>query len=192
MVYAVRDAFQRGVKGVCIEAATGLGKGMVIALVAKMVIAKGKRVLIAVNRDQLCEQLFASCVEQGLMPVMEKGMQHASPLSDLVVASIQTSQGARLQKWNRNHFALVITDEVHGAASKTFKETLNHFEATYHLGFSATMERHDKAGLWHGFQEVVYTMMCNPSLSLPGNCITESSSVDRASRVAEITSARSA
>jgi superfamily II DNA or RNA helicase len=157
MVNAVRDAFLAGKKGVCIEAATGLGKGMVIALVAKMVIAKGKRVLIAVNRDQLCEQLFASCIEQGLMPVMEKGMQRASPLSDLVVASIQTSQGQRLQKWNRDHFALVITDEVHGAASKTFKETLSHFESTYHLGFSATMERHDKAGLWHGFQEVVYT-----------------------------------
>lgn len=157
MVRAVREAFQRGLRCVCIEAATGLGKGMVIALVAKMVIAKGKRVLIAVNRDQLCEQLFGSCIEQGLMPVMEKAMQRASPLSDLVVASIQTSQGQRLQKWNRDHFALVITDEVHGAASKTFKETLTHFESTYHLGFSATMERHDKARLWGGFQEVVYT-----------------------------------
>ncbi len=158
MVNAVRSAYSRGVKGACIEAATGLGKGMVIALVAKMVLAKGKRVLIAVNRDQLCEQLFASCREQGLMPVMERGMDRASPLSDLVVASIQSAQGARLQKWNPDHFGLVITDEVHGAAADTFKATLSHFQATYHLGFSATIERHDKAALWGGFEEIVYSM----------------------------------
>ena len=108
---AVRDAFRRGVKGVGIEAATGLGKGFIIADIARQVFAKGGRVLVLVNRDNLCDQLSASLVEQGLYPQIERGMDKASPLAEVVVGSIPTLQGERLKKWNQSHFRLVITDE---------------------------------------------------------------------------------
>ena len=154
----VRDAYRSGRKAVAVELFTGAGKGYIIAAIAKMVIEKGGRVLVAVNRDNLCEQLFQSLVEQGMLPVMERGMDKASPLSDLVVGSIQTMQGERLRKWNRNHFRLVICDEVHFAAANTFKATLDYFADAFHLGLSATVERHDKKGLWKGYEEVVFSM----------------------------------
>ena len=155
---AVRQAFRRGVRGVALEVATGLGKSIIMASIAKMVRDKGGRVLVLVNRDNLCEQLFATLKEHGMHPSMERGSDKASPMADCVVASVQTSQGKRLKKWNRNHFALVITDEAHGSASRTFKSVLDHFESTYHVFMTATIERHDKRGLWKGVTEVVYTM----------------------------------
>ena len=157
-INAVRDAFRKGIRGVALELCTGAGKSIIIAAIAKMVRDKGGRVLVLVNRDNLCEQLFLTLKEHGMHPTMERGSSKASPMSDCVVASIQTSQGQRLKKWNRNHFALVVTDEAHGSASKTFKSVLDHFESTYHVFMSATIERHDKRGLWKGVTEVVYTM----------------------------------
>ena len=155
---AVRDAFRRGVKGVGIEAATGLGKGFIIADIARQVFAKGGRVLVLVNRDNLCDQLSASLVEQGLYPQIERGMDKASPLAEVVVGSIPTLQGERLKKWNQSHFKMVITDEAHFSAAKTFKNTLDYFASAYHVFMTATMERHDKKGLWSGCEEIVYSM----------------------------------
>ncbi len=156
-IEAVRAAFRRGVRGVAIEQATGTCKGAEIAYIARDAMVKGSRVLVLVNRDNLVEQLNSSLIEQGLYPRIERAMDKASPMSSLVVGSIQTLQKERLQKWGRNHFNLVITDEAHFAAADTFKNTLSHFSASYHVFFSATIERHDKAGLWAGVQEVVYS-----------------------------------
>lgn len=157
-VEQVRKALGRKVRGVVVEQPTGIGKAFEIAMICKLAMHKGKRVLVAVNRDNLCDQLFASLKEQGLFPVMERGLDIASPLSDLVCGSFQTMQGKRLQKWNVDHFHLVITDECHGSGSPTFKRTLDHFSPAYHVGFSATLERHDKEGLWSGFTERVFAM----------------------------------
>jgi len=155
-VEAVRAAYKRGLKGVAIEQATGTGKGYEIAAIAKDALAKGNRVLVLVNRDNLVTQLKAQLIEQGLLPQVERAMDKASVMSDLVVGSIPTLQGDRLLRWNRNHFKLVITDEAHFAASETFKNTLEYFRSSYHLFMSATIERHDKAGLWDGVEEVVF------------------------------------
>ena len=155
---AVKAAFARGLKGVAVELSTGLGKGFIIADIVRMVREKGGRVLVLVNRDNLVNQLSASIAEQGIIPVIERGMDNASPMSDCVVGSIQTLQKNRLLKWNRNHFRLVLTDEAHGAAAKTFRNVLDYFESAYHIFLSATIERHDKKGLWDGVTEIVYSM----------------------------------
>lgn len=157
-ITAIRDAFKAGKKGVCAELFTGAGKAFILASIAEMVRAKNGRVLCLVNRDNLCQQLFQSLCDQGLHPTMERGADKASPMSDLVVGSIQTMQGDRLKKWGPNHFKMVITDEVHFGAAKTFKATLSHFASAFHLGITATIERHDKKGLWEGYQDVVFSM----------------------------------
>lgn len=155
-VEAVRAAYRRGLRGVAIEQATGTGKGYEIAAIAKDALAKGSKVLVLVNRDNLVKQLNSSLIEQGLYPRIERGMDKAPVLADLVVGSIPTMQGERLLRWPRSKFNLVITDEAHFAASDTFKTTLEYFRAAYHLFMSATIERHDKAGLWDGVEEIVF------------------------------------
>jgi superfamily II DNA or RNA helicase len=155
---AVRDAFKAGKRGVIIEAFTGAGKAFIIAHIAELVREKKGRILVLVNRDNLCEQLFESLRQQGLFPSMERGQDKASPMSEIVVGSIQTMQGDRLKKWNAEHWRMVITDEVHFGAAKTFRATLDYFRSAFHLGVTATVERHDKKGLWDGYEDIVFSM----------------------------------
>lgn len=157
-IAAVRDAFASGMKGCVVELFTGAGKAFIISEVSKLTRAKGGRVLVLVNRDNLCNQLYDSLREHGLHPTMERGGDKASPMADMVCGSIQTMQGNRLKKWNPDHFRLVITDEVHFGAAKTFKATLGHFPSAFHLGLSATIKRHDGKGLWSGYQDRVFAM----------------------------------
>lgn len=155
---AIRAAFTRKLRHVIVVLATGLGKTVIFVLVAVMVRAKGGRVLILVNRDVLCDQAAEELIANGLHPVIERGIDKASPMSDVVVGSIQSMNGKRLEKWNRDHFKMVICDECHGSSAGTFKAVLDHFEEAFHIGVTATPNRHDKKGLWHGYEEIVYEM----------------------------------
>ena len=155
---AIRAAFGRKLRGVVVELFTGAGKGYIIARIAELAREKGGRVLVLVNRDNLCEQLFESVRQQGLFPTMERGQDKASVMSEMVIGSIQTMQNARLARWPKDHFKLVITDEVHFGAAKTFVNTLDHFSSAWHVGLSATIERHDGKGIWKGYEERVFAM----------------------------------
>lgn len=166
---AIRDSFKRGLKRVIIVLATGLGKTVIFVLVAGMVRAKGGRVLILVNRDVLCDQAAKELVENGMHPVIERGQDKASPMADLVVGSIQSMNGKRLAKWNRDHFKLVICDECHGSSAGTFKAVLDHFETAYHIGVTATPNRHDKKGLWHGYEDIAYEMPLKERIEQDGS-----------------------
>ncbi len=154
-ITAIRDALRSGKRGVIIVHPTGMGKAMVISVISKLVLAKGKRVLVLVNRDNLVEQLRESLIEQGMMPLIERGMDKASPMSDCVIGSIQTLQGKRLKRWNADHFDLIFCDECHGSAASTFHKVLDYFIGQ-HVGCTATPERHDKEGLWKGYEEICH------------------------------------
>lgn len=155
---AIRDAFRKGKRRVIAELATGLGKTVIFVLATTMACAKGKRVLILVNRDILIEQAIMELQTNGVYAQREQGQDRALLTAQVVVGSIQSMQGDRLKKWPSDYYALVITDEVHGSASKSFKTVLDHFQSAYHIGVTATAERHDKRGLWSGFEDIVYSM----------------------------------
>lgn len=159
-IEAVKAAFLQGLTGVAVEIFTGGGKGYIIARIAELVRQKGGRCLVLVNRDNLVDQLFESVANQGLFPSREQGAHHATPLSDMVVASVQTLQGKRLLKWPKNQFKLIIVDEAHFSAAATFGAVLNHFTEgkVFHTFFTATLERHDKKPLWKGIQKKVFSM----------------------------------
>lgn len=158
---AIRGGFKRGLKRVMIELATGLGKTVIFVLMALMAKAKGHRVLIIVNRDVLVTQALDELKSNGVFAQREQAEDRALLTSEVVVGSVQSMQGKWLLRWPRNHFKLVITDECHGSAAKTFRVILDHFEESYHVGVTATAERHDKKGLWKGFEDIVYRMPLN-------------------------------
>ena len=155
---AIIAGFDRGLRGLCIEAFTGFGKGYLIALLCEHIRKQGGRVLVLVNRDNLVNQLTQSIYEQGLYPAVERSQDVASSLSDIVVGSVQTMQGKRLKKWNPETFNLVICDEVHFSAARTHKNVLDYFSQSRHVGMSATLTRHDKKALWKGYEEIVFSM----------------------------------
>lgn len=155
---AVRDAFKSGKKAVIVEAPTGTGKTVSFVLMTKMAMAKKGRVLILLNRDVLVDQTIAELKENDVFAQREQAQERAALTSDIVVASIQSLSPSRIGRWPRDYFRLVILDEAHGSAAPTFKRVLYHFESAYHVGFTATPERHDKKGLWKGYSDIVYSM----------------------------------
>ncbi len=158
---AIRSAFKRGLRRVLIELGTGLGKTVIFVLLTLMVRAKGGKVLIIVNRDVLVTQALAELKVNGVYAHREQAEDRAAMTADVVVGSVQSMQGKWLQRWPKDYFKVVVTDECHGSAAKTFKNILDHFGNAYHVGVTATAERHDRKGLWAGYQDIVYRMPLN-------------------------------
>lgn len=123
--HAVRDAFRSGLKRVVVDAATGTGKSVLFSFICRDVVKKSGRVLLLVNRDNLCKQaaehLGAVC---GRPPSIEKAGEIGSRFENVIVGSVQSMQGKRLKEWDPDWFRLIIVDEVHLAASKTYRAIL--------------------------------------------------------------------
>src|SRR5699024_7194210 len=107
------------------------------------------RVLWLAHREELLTQgKDAIEAHTGLTCGIEKAEQRAATHSffgadDVVVGSVQTLQGQRLQRFGREHFATVIVDEAHHATSKTYRAILEHFDGAKVLGLTATPDRGD-------------------------------------------------
>jgi len=145
---AIREQFSKGKRRVLVEQATGAGKTIQFCMIADMVKEKGGKTLILCNRDNLATQAALKYkAVTGEFPSVEKADEKGSRHQSVVVGSIQTMQKDRLLGWSKDHFTMVITDEVHGAAAPTFKAVLNHFDKAWHIGFSATVERADGQGV---------------------------------------------
>jgi superfamily II DNA or RNA helicase len=175
--HAARAALLRGLKRIVLSLCTGAGKTIIFSMIARDAVKKGGKVLVLVNRDNLCsqaaEKLGKICSE---LPDMEKAERRGSRLSSVVVGSVQTMQGKRLKEWNANHFALVIVDECHGLASKQFKAICNHFKDAYWVGVTATPDRSDGKGIFFFFQEIAYEL---PLVTRSDVTITVGDSVKR-------------
>ena len=126
--------------------ATGLGKTATFANIKR----KG-RVLVLAHREELVTQpiKYYDC------PI---GVEMASRKSNgepVVIASVQ-SLLHRLDKFKPEEFDMIITDEAHHAAAKSYKTIYNYFKPRLHLGFTATPNRGDNVRLDDVFQDIIY------------------------------------
>lgn len=141
--YAVKDRRRLGQKRLLVVMATGLGKAEIAAELARM---EDGRVLALCHTEELVGQLSRRIERRtGGEVSIEQAELKASPGSRIVVASVQ-SMVKRLEKWNPNHFSLVIPDEAHRYMAPTYRKVLEHFTGD-RVGFTATPKRLDKQGL---------------------------------------------
>ncbi len=77
------------------------------------------------------------------------------PNADIVMASAQTLH-RRLDKISPDTFDIIICDECHLFAAKTFTKAINHFTPKLLLGLTATPHRADGASLADIFDEITY------------------------------------
>jgi superfamily II DNA or RNA helicase len=116
-----------------VQKPTGTGKTVWFASLldhlAELRLSKGRGavMLVIAHREELLDQAAEKITRAhpGAMVAIEQGDRHASRYSDVVVASIQTLAAMkfrRLKKLIGQHtFRLVIVDEAHHAASKTYR-----------------------------------------------------------------------
>lgn len=146
-----------------VSAATGTGKGTVIAAIAVMSARRGKRVVILTNRDELVADLDARVRAIPDHPDVGVVQQRRNEwLNPIVVASIQSCTAKRRQHVGRVN--LVITDEAHHSLAPSYRKFYDAVEqgnpSWRHLGMTATPFRSAKNGGTTGlglvFDAVVY------------------------------------
>jgi superfamily II DNA or RNA helicase len=180
-IAAVEGAWAEGITRPVVVAATGAGKTSIFcAMIGRHIErlrAEGKRILILAHREELLEQAEARVKLQNptLWTAIVKGSrgQKTHQFADVVVASVQTlARPKRREAVDR--IGLVIVDECHNAASKSYKDVLAHYgcipavdgqtvsrdvkEAnTLTVGFTATLTRMN-GGLPEVWDSVAYNI----------------------------------
>lgn len=130
-----------------VQMATGLGKTVTFANIQR----KG-RVLLLSHREELVTQpnKYYACsfgIEQG---------QHHSSGEEIVSASVQ-SIVRRLHQFKPDDFDMIICDEAHHAAARTYRKIFDYFHPRLLLGFTATPNRADGVRLNDVFSEIIFS-----------------------------------
>lgn len=164
-ITAVLGQFKQKVKRTLCVSATGTGKAVMLAELGKRAHDAGHGVLILVHRDELIRQLAKSVGRVGIPALIEKADERAlggfGMFSKLVVGSVQTLRGKRLEQWPKDAFKLIIIDETHHALlGNSYGTVLNHFgleEGRIRVaGFTATADRLDGENIGQIFESLAF------------------------------------
>jgi ATP-dependent helicase IRC3 len=162
----VHEAYKQGKRRVLVSLPTGTGKTVVFAHFPGVLRMK-KRLLVLAHREELllqAEQKFRA-VNPDLKLGIERAEERVSADAQVVIASVPTlarMDGARLTRFDPDHFSIIVVDEAHHAVADSYKRIFRHFglfhpeNKRYLVGFTATPRRGDQQGLGEVFQEVCY------------------------------------
>ncbi len=128
-------------------AATGTGKTVMAALdyaALREVLPRG-RLLFVAHREEILTQsraTFRQALRDPLFGDLWVGGERPQQF-EAVFASIQSLAATGLQNLDPSHFDVVIIDEFHHAAAKSYRTLLEHVQPVELLGLTATPERSD-------------------------------------------------
>lgn len=151
---AARDALREH-RSTLLLMPTGCGKTVVFAEIARMTVERGHRVLVLAHRNELLDQARDKLAAAGVDAASEKASKRAGD-APVVVASVQSLKGKRLAEFERDTFKLIVIDEAHHAAAKSYRDVVAHFDQARVIGVTATGDRADGQGLGKVFDSVAY------------------------------------
>lgn len=159
---AVRDGLRR-YRSVLAAAATGSGKGSLLAGLAVLAVLNGGRVVVLVHRDELIQDLakrIAKVPDAPRVGVVKGDLDEWD--CPIVVASVQSCSVSRLARIGRR--TVVIVDEAHHATAPTYGIVIEAARAVNPdcrvVGLTATPFRAGENGTTLGlgsvFEAIVY------------------------------------
>ncbi|MCX5412345.1 DUF3427 domain-containing protein [Streptomyces sp. NBC_00059] len=129
-------------------AATGTGKTVMAALDFKRLrqtLGREPRLLFVAHRKEILEQSLR--VYQNVLTDANFGeLFYAGEIPDNwthVFASVQSLNARALERFEPDHFDVIVIDEFHHGTSPTYRKLLDHFTPRELLGLTATPERMD-------------------------------------------------
>ncbi|WP_069885252.1 DEAD/DEAH box helicase [Streptomyces luteocolor] len=162
-IEALRQGWASGSNRLAVVLPTGAGKTVVFSHLAHQMLDSlgGRRALVIAHREELIEQAASKLL--AVDPMLRVGIVKAARDdhhdADVIVASVQTLAVARRREAIRD-IGLIIVDECHHAAARSYMEVLQHFgsfDGVPTAGFTATMTRTD-GGLADVWQDVVFRL----------------------------------
>ncbi len=148
---AIKENYDKGITKQLIVAATGTGK----RLMAVNLMKHFPRSLFIAHREELIIQAFNEI--ETFWP-LQAGVIKASRFEidkKIVVASVQTLYN-RLDRIDPETFPLIIIDEAHHYVSRTYLETIRHFNPKLLTAWTATPKRLDSISLSNLVQDLVF------------------------------------
>lgn len=141
----VRIVFRNGKRYILVVLSTGAGKTVIFSYIARSAAEKGNRVLILAHRDTLIKQASSKLrdygVKHGIIMAGFTPDHHAK----VQVGSVQTLV-RRLPKM-RFKPDLIIIDEAHLSAAKSYLTIIEHFKDARVIGFTGSPCRLDNKPL---------------------------------------------
>ncbi|MCY7335382.1 MAG: DEAD/DEAH box helicase [Chamaesiphon sp.] len=155
LIAKIVDAWQRKKRRVIAVAPTGSGKTIVFAKLIEQYLSKNnKQVLVVAHREELILQAQAKIASLTATPIGIIKYGYPPNLNaPIQIASIQ-SLSRNLEDIEINP-RLIIIDEVHHAASDSYRALLAKFPTSYVLGMTATPVRTDGRGFDDQFDELI-------------------------------------
>ncbi|MFJ3826209.1 DEAD/DEAH box helicase [Streptomyces nodosus] len=162
-ITALRNGWKGEQNRLAVVLPTGAGKTVVFSNLISECLPTlgGQRALVIAHREELIEQAAAKvrAVRPDLRVGIVKAERDEHRDADVIVASVQTLAVEKRRRAIRD-VGLVVVDECHHAAARTYMEVLEHFGAWRGVpvaGFTATMHRED-GGLAEVWEDVVFRL----------------------------------
>lgn len=142
---------------------TGTGKTVIFSQFPRFFRMK-RRLLVLAHRKELLDQALDKfrAVDDTLSVGIEQAGRSAGD-ARVIVASVQTLQGKRLESLDPDQFYLVVVDEAHHAVAPSYKQIFSHLgllapgSPKLLVGFTATPRRGDRRALGEVFEEIAYS-----------------------------------
>lgn len=158
-VDAIEREWGSGRRRTLLVQATGTGKTIVMAEVARRVADRGGRTLLLAHRGELLDQAADKIARAtGLACAVEKaGRTCVGTWNSVTVGSVQTlMRDARLDAIAPDRFDVVMVDEAHHSLADGYVKVLDHFSGANVLGVTATPDRSDQRDLGEVFDSLAY------------------------------------
>lgn len=153
LIAQCRAAMQQGSRRVLLQLPTGGGKTILIAQMLASAAARGKRAWFCVHRKELLDQSVATFIESAdIHTGVVAASYPTSPLAPVQVCSVPSLSkriGSLLPP------DLVVWDECHHVASRSWSDIAAQFPAALHIGLTATPQRLDGQGLGAHFDTLI-------------------------------------
>lgn len=155
---AILHEWENGHKKTLLILATGLGKTIVASKIIEEQTKKNRKVLMLAHRGELLLQAQDKLYQStGLESSLEKAQYTTiGTNANIVIGSVQSMSGQRLEQFPIDYFDDIIIDEAHHCVSDTYQKVLNRFPNANILGITATPNRNDNKSLASYFDSVAY------------------------------------
>ncbi len=135
----------------CLQSPTGTGKGLVIArFVGKLYQHGINRIMIIVPNQELVENIqkyfYRSCIG------IYGGSKYQPHYAEAIIISTYQSAYKHVLRYRPQ---VLISDEAHKVACKTWDKVINAVMGALHFGFTATPNRLDGKGLDKYFKKLI-------------------------------------
>ncbi|QDP49210.1 MAG: putative ATP-dependent DNA helicase [Prokaryotic dsDNA virus sp.] len=155
---AMSDVADKGWKHkkILLVAPTGSGKTVIASALIQVALEKGHKCLFVAHRRELIMQCSKKLHDFDVNHGVIMAGKSATPRAKTQVASIQTfTIRSKKEDFIKPEATLIILDEAHRSASKSFQDLMDLYPNAMFIGLTATPCRNDGKGLGSIYTEMV-------------------------------------